>query len=168
MLHLAIELRVSLMGGYRLVATQPIAAGEVLWQDAADRQRHSSASIATWPDDEQGFFRHFSIQVDDDAFVGARQPDGVEPWQFFSHGCDPNAWWWDERTLVARRAIAAGEALTRDVATSESRPEVQVACECGSALCRGDVRGDDFLTRAELRERYGSHVMPFLRRRVGG
>ena len=73
-----------------------------------------------------------------------------------NHSCDPNLWWSDPYTLVARRDIGADEELTNDYATSTRSPEFVMACGCGSAECRGTVTGDDW-RRPDLRRRYGGH-----------
>ena len=62
-----------------------------------------------------------------------------------NHSCDSNFWMADEVTLVARTDIAADEELRVDYALHTADPdwELDGPCNCGSALCRGTVRGSD-------------------------
>lgn len=78
-----------------------------------------------------------------------------------NHSCDPNLWWTDAVTLVARRDIAPGEEVTNDYGASTASADFAMDCSCGATLCRGRVTGDDW-RRADLRERYGDHWVPAL------
>jgi len=51
------------------------------------------------------------------------------------------------------RDIAAGEELTIDYALFLGNPGFAMDCRCGTAACRGVVRGTDW-RRADVRERY--------------
>jgi hypothetical protein len=82
-----------------------------------------------------------------------------------NHSCDSNLWMRDEYTLEARRDIASGEEVTVDYALQTSIPEWEMACQCGSPLCRKVLHGDDWM-RPELQARYRGHFSPFLNRRI--
>jgi uncharacterized protein len=82
-----------------------------------------------------------------------------------NHSCDPNLWWSDAYTLVARRPIMAGEEVTSDYATSTGIADFAMDCACGSALCRRVITGEDW-RRAELQARYGDHWTPVLLDRI--
>ena len=166
--HEAIEVRAIGPRFHGVFATRAIEEGAVLWAEDADDPRYHREEIATWPADMQAFFLRWSYQIDDDWFAGPRTLDEVVDSDYMNHSCDPNAWWAGQRTIVARRAIAAGEQITFDYATSESRPDYAFPCRCGTACCRGIVRGDDYLNVPELRARYGDRVQPFLVRRTAG
>jgi uncharacterized protein len=86
---------------------------------------------------------------------------------FANHSCDPNLWWEDEITLVARQGIHPGQELTNDYGTSSGDPEFVMRCRCGSGLCRGVVTGLDWRL-PELRTRYGHHWVPALLRLIEG
>jgi len=103
-----------------------------------------------------------AIAVDDDCHLvlPPRCDNGIA-----NHSCEPNLWWVDAFTLAARRDIAAGEELTNDYATATGIDGYQMPCACASSLCRGVVRGTDWL-RSDLQERYGDHWIPLLRRRI--
>jgi uncharacterized protein len=82
-----------------------------------------------------------------------------------NHSCDPNTWWADAVTLVARRDIAMGEEVTNDYGTSTGI-DFALTCNCGTTICRGVITGEDWRLH-ELQERYGTHWVPTLLRRQG-
>lgn len=84
---------------------------------------------------------------------------------FGNHSCEPNLWWSDGLTLVARRDIAAGEEVTNDYGTSSGEADFRMPCRCGSPLCRSVVTGRDWC-RPELQVRYGRHWTPELLARI--
>lgn len=88
-----------------------------------------------------------------------------QPNHYGNHSCDPNLWWIDAYTLVARRPITVGEEVTSDYATSSGIAAFAMACSCGSPLCRGVITGEDW-RRPELRARYGDHWVPVLLDRI--
>ena len=91
-------------------------------------------------------------------------PNG-QPNHYGNHSCDPNLWWADAYTLVARRPIGAGEELTSDYATSTGVASFSMTCACGSSLCRGVITGEDW-HRPDLQARYGDHWIPVLLARI--
>jgi hypothetical protein len=82
-----------------------------------------------------------------------------------NHSCDPNLWFADELTLVARRDIAAGEELTIDYALGTVDPAWRLICHCGSPLCRKLITGDDWKL-PELQKKYAGHFSPFINERI--
>jgi hypothetical protein len=103
-----------------------------------------------------------AITVDDDLHLVL--PPG-QPSHYGNHSCDPNLWWDDAYTLVARRLIEAGEEVTNDYATSTGTATFAMTCSCGSSLCRGVVTGDDWRL-PELQARYRDHWIPALLARI--
>ena len=124
-------------------------------------------------------WEHRILDTDDDAPPGEvwPRPDGTFVWlpandstvaeAFLNHSCDPNVWMANEVTLIARRAIAAGEELTTDYALFELDPAwaSRWRCRCEATCCRGAVTGRDF-ELPELQERYRGHFHPMLLRRI--
>ncbi len=92
---------------------------------AASGRRYSSAGI--------GENQHILWSAED--------PDAGGPGAA-NHSCDSNLWMLGERTVCARRDIAAGEELTLDYALITIAPEWRMDCHCGSTLCRGVVTGN--------------------------
>jgi D-alanine-D-alanine ligase len=66
-----------------------------------------------------------------------------------NHSCDPNMEYVG-LNLYARRAIARGEELTLDYGTFCGEDMEPFPCRCGSAVCRGLIRGS-----AAAARRYG-------------
>jgi len=88
-----------------------------------------------------------------------------QPNHYGNHSCDPNLWWADAYTLVARRTIRVGEEVTSDYATSTGVAGFAMDCACRSSLCRAVITGEDW-RRPELQARYGNHWIPMLLARI--
>jgi uncharacterized protein len=107
--------------------------------------------------------RSLSIQVADDLYcVG---PEQAEPNDMVNHSCDPNCGILGSLVLVAIRPIAAGEELCYDYAMSDGSPYDEFACSCGTAMCRGQITGNDW-SRPELIERYRGWFSAYLHARI--
>lgn len=152
--HPQLVVRESSIAGMGLFATAPIAAGEVVSVLAG--RKVSTAELTE-------LLKHppvDTITLEEDLHLVL--PNDPRPViAYGNHSCDPNTWWTDAVTLVARRDFATGDELTSDYGTSTGVPEWQMTCACGSPLCRGVVTGADW-ERPELQERYGDHWIPEL------
>ena len=152
-LHPDVEVRDSPIAGRGLFATAAIPGGTVVsrlgGRLVSGRELRALLAGPAYVD---------TITVDTDLHLvlPPRRPNG-----FGNHSCDPNLWWVGPYELAARFAIAPGEELTNDYATSTADPDFAMPCTCGSPMCRGTVTGDDWL-RADLRDRYGGHWVPAL------
>lgn len=82
-----------------------------------------------------------------------------------NHSCDPNTWWVDPCTVLARRDVAPGEELTLDYATITDDPDFAMPCSCRAVSCRGRVTGRDWRLPT-LQAEYGPHWVPILRERI--
>jgi hypothetical protein len=73
----------------------------------------------------------------------------------------------DEVTIIARRAIDAGEELTLDYALTTTEPgwALDQPCQCGSPLCRGMVTGNDWRL-PDMQARYAGHFVPYINDRI--
>ena len=83
------------------------------------------------------------------SFPAIRKPkDDIDYcWQYLNHCCEPNGYMnTTERTFRALRDIAAGEEITFNYLTTESKMAAPFNCICGSANCFGFIQGRDFLT----------------------
>jgi uncharacterized protein len=159
-LHPGVVVRPSPIEGNGLFASMPIAAGEPV--------SRLGGRVVTDVDLKR-IFAMSDYYVDTVAIAEGlnlllppRQPSG-----YGNHGCDPNLWWSDAYTLIARRDIEPGEEVLNDYGTSTADPHWAMECSCGSPLCRGVVTGDDW-RRHDLRERYGDHWAPVLLARIKG
>lgn len=153
-LHPAVTVGRSPIAGEGLFARAPIAAGEAVSRiggrlvTGLELRRLLAAA--------DHYVDTITVAGDIHLVLPRDRPNGKG-----NHGCDPNLWWGEPYTLIARRHIAAGEELTHDYATSTGEEDFVMDCHCGSELCRGRVTGRDWL-RPELRERYGDHWVPGL------
>ena len=139
----------SVAGAHRLVALHTLAAGQRILtidgQETAQPSRHS-------------------VQVGPALHVAPLQGSlDVGFWRYLNHSCAPNAWL-RGRELIALRDIRAREDVTFDYDTTEWDMAEPFACHCGSATCRGLVRGFAHLSTAQ-RERLQS-VAPHLQARL--
>ncbi len=98
------------------------------------------------------------LNIDHGSILLMRADDRAD---FLNHSCDANLWLIDEVSLVARRDIEAGEELTADYALFSTDGAWSMACNCGSALCRGRICGKDW-RRPDLQQRYAGHFSPLL------
>jgi len=104
---------------------------------------------------------NLDLHIECTTTIGAEEMRARFPWRFLNHCCDPNASVVG-RTLVARRAIAAGEEITFDYTTTEAAMAEPFRCGCGAARCLGEVRGFLALAPDEQRAR-AEFVAPHLK-----
>ena len=72
----------------------------------------------------------------------------------------------NEITFSAKRNIKANEELTIDYAMVSVDPDWTIPkCNCGSKLCRGTWKGDDY-KNPKLQKRYKNHFIPFLNKKI--
>jgi hypothetical protein len=105
-----------------------------------------------------------AIQIDDNLFLASIPP--FDPADHVNHSCDPTCGLVGAVLLVTRRDVAAGDELCFDYAMSDSADYDEFDCSCGTALCRGVVRGTDW-QRPELQARYAGWFSSYLERRIG-
>lgn len=155
-----VELRASEIHGTGMFARAGIGVGEVVvvW----------GGTLASEADLRGGRARKGSVSaVAEGMYLVGLAEESAGPDDFMNHACDPTVWMADEVTLVARRAIAAGEELTADYVFWEADESwvAPWACRCGAAVCRGVVSGRDW-RRPELQARYAGHFSPFIEARI--
>lgn len=147
-------------GGYAVFATVAISKGELLAMWGGD--------ILTWEQflNKSDGQRHHSIQVWDSLFqVSYRDDEGPAAADYFNHSCTPNAGLCSPISLEAMSDIQAGEEVCFDYAMSDSTDYDEFQCACGTAHCRGWVKGSDW-QRPELQARYKDYFSPYLKRRI--
>jgi uncharacterized protein len=160
MLSPSIEVRGSETHGRGLFAAVAIPAGAFVWIKDAGEKYYSQAEIDAMTPVEQKNFYDYSYQVGPDQFYGTPEGSAGDDADYMNHSCDPNVWFEADGSMTARRDIAAGEEITYDYATSESRANFALQCRCSSPLCRETIRGTDIAKLLDLRKRYEGHVMP--------
>ncbi len=144
-------------GGHTVVATEPIAKGEliVVWSGTLV----DSTLLSTLPPS----VRRYSLQVEEQHYLVSLTD--CEAADYVNHSCAPNSGLSGQIALVAMRDIHVGEEITYDYAMSDGSNYDQFECGCGAAHCRGRVTGEDW-RRAELWERYEGYFSPYLQRRI--
>jgi uncharacterized protein len=138
----------SAVAGRGVHAVEPIAAGEVV----AVKGGHivDGSVVAGLP----GAIRDSAFPVAADCFLAALTGEAYDGVMMrVNHSCEPDVGMGGNVPLVAMREIAAGEKLTIDYALFLGDPGFAMDCRCGTAACRGVVRGTDW-RRADVRERY--------------
>jgi hypothetical protein len=156
------EVRPSPIQGQGLFAREPILAGEVVEIIGGTLMTQSKFEIFL-----ASAKRFNAVQIAEDMHLVERPEVTRARGGSLNHSCDSNLWMADEATVVARRDIGSGEELTLDYALHTGNPdwELDAPCNCGSALCRGSVRGSDWRL-AEVQERYRGHFSPFINERI--
>lgn len=150
----AVEVRSSGIEGKGLFALRPIPVGEPVMILGGPLITDAELAQLTPP------YSSLCVGENENILI-----DPAHPVRYGNHGCDPNLWHRDATTIVARRAIAAGEELTIDYATHTLTPLWSMRCACGSPLCRGTITGSDWQL-PQLQTAYGEHWTPPLLRAI--
>ncbi len=145
---------------FGLYALTDLSPGAVIYEHEESAHVLVTRSVVenTWDDRRKRWFGRFAYPLTDEIYV--MWSDDPEEWKPINHSCDPNAWL-DGLDLVARRHIAAGEEITIDYATFCNEVMEPFKCSCGSAQCRGIIRGTDYLE--PFVDRYGDHVSDYVK-----
>ncbi len=143
--------------GYTLYALEPIAKDEliVVWGGVI----LTTAQLYQVPE----FARDRAIQVEEDLHLCSGMVEDLA--DCANHSCNPNAGLRGQITLIAMRAIQAGEEVCFDYGMSEGNPDFTMKCACGQPTCRGAVTGNDW-KMPDLQARYVGYFMPYLQRRI--
>jgi hypothetical protein len=151
---------VSAIEGQGVHAVEVIAGGEVV----AVKGGHilNGPAVAGLPD----AIRDSAFPIAADRFLAALTRDEYDGVMMrVNHSCEPNVGMGGNVLLVSMREIAAGEELTIDYALFLGDPGFAMECRCGTAACRGVVRGTDWM-RTDLRERYRGWFSWWLQRKI--
>ncbi len=104
------------------------------------------------------------IQVDNNLFFAATNENEREQADFINHSCNPNSGIKNSLQIVAMRDIESDEEITIDYAMSESS-DFEIKCHCGSADCRGSIKGTDWMN-SELQKKYNGYFSDYLQKRI--
>lgn len=162
-LHPAVEVRSSPIEGLGLFATGPIDVGEVVSRLGGRVVSHAALGRmleGRTVDPALPYVDSVTFSEGHDLLLAPGSAN-----RFGNHSCDPNTWWTDGVTLVARRSMRPGEEVTNDYGTSSGHASWSMVCRCGSSICREIIAGNDW-RRVELRDRYGDHWVPPLLRLI--
>ena len=144
-------------GGKAVYARDVIESGELIavWTGRIV----STDELEELPDE----IRRHTVQVEERLYLASHGTD--EAPDFINHSCEPNAGLDGQIAIVALHRIQPGEEVTIDYAMCDGSPYDEFECECGSALCRGRVTGEDW-RNPTLWESYAGHFSPYLERRI--
>ncbi|MFH1354172.1 MAG: SET domain-containing protein-lysine N-methyltransferase [bacterium] len=107
---------------------------------------------------EQGNDR--MIRVSDDMYFSDTTPDELEDVDLVNHSCEPNCGMQGNYKIVAMRDIKSGEEITIDYAMLENA-DYELACLCGSEVCRGTVTGYDWKQK-KLQGKYRGYFTEYI------
>ena len=77
---------------------------------------------------------------------------GDSIFQYLNHSCSPNAAIIGTKTLVARTRIPERTEITIDYSMTDVDPLWVMPCQCGSPVCRGEVRAIQTLDESVIRD----------------
>jgi hypothetical protein len=118
-------------GSFRLIAAVALGAGIQIFRiEGVETSSPTFASVQVGPD----------LHIDMDPMLDLTSQMDLYPWRFMNHSCDPNCII-DNRAVIARRTIEAGEELTFDYNSNEYDMAEPFDCVCGTAKCVGWVSG---------------------------
>ncbi|HUB43217.1 MAG TPA: SET domain-containing protein-lysine N-methyltransferase [Streptosporangiaceae bacterium] len=149
----------SAIEGRGLVATEPIAAGELV----AIKGGHivTTAALQSLP----GRLQNSEVQIADGFHLVALEEAEYEPVMLFiNHSCEPNVGFAGNVVLVAMRDVSPGEELTTDYALFDDY-DGSMECQCRTPSCRHTIHGRDW-QRADLQSKYGNYFSAYLLSRM--
>lgn len=158
MLHPLIQLKESPISGKGLFAVSFIREGEIIWRQDPHERHYGLEEIQKWSLEKQKLFFSCSYQVGDNLFYGM-DGSGPDEADFMNHSCDPNTWFIDDKTMVARRDILPNEEITYDYVTSEIRADFGFRCQCKSNICRKFINNQNLVKFPFLVILYKGHFM---------
>ncbi len=146
--------------GKGMYAIEKIKMGEIvtIWGGKVFTNEEKAAGLVK---------KYSSSRIDEDHWLGASLDDPDADDMYLNHSCEPNIWLTDEVTFAARRDIELGEQITADYSTwsIDDGWVMDEPCSCGSALCRHQITGKDWML-PELQERYIGHFVPYISDRI--
>jgi len=136
----AYALRGNSISGFGIYALRPIKKNECLYQgeEKATRVVTKKHVEAHWSQEEQMRFRQYAYPLGGDAYAFWDAEPGE--WAPQNHSCDANTRM-AGLNMIATREIATGEELTLDYGLFLDKEMEPFQCQCGSAQCRGIIKG---------------------------
>jgi hypothetical protein len=157
-----VDIRPSSIQGGGMFASAPFAPGETV--AIVGGTPMTGAEFAAYL---AGVERWNAHQIGEDLHLVdlIQTPDAVDG--SINHSCDSSLWMGDEVTIIARRAIAAGEELTLDYALTTTQPDwaLDQTCQCGSPVCRERITGNDWRL-PDVQACYAGHFTPYINERI--
>jgi len=146
--------------GYGLYANKDFEVNDVVQANEEGKvfivsQKHGGKN---WSQQQMEMFKANAYPLTDQIWVTwSRFPS---EWFPINHSCDSNTWL-DNLNLVARRPIRKGEHVTIDFCLFSNEQMTTFTCHCGTARCRGQIKGTDHL-EPFVKEMYGDHMTDYV------
>ncbi len=137
----AYALKGNSIAGFGIYALRNIKKNECLYQgeERATRVVTKTYVEAHWNHEEQMRFRQYAYPLGGDAYAFWDAEPGE--WAPQNHSCEANTKM-EGLNMIATRDIATGEELTLDYAHFLDKEMEPFQCQCGSAQCRGIIKGN--------------------------
>lgn len=162
----AYEIKGNSIAGFGIYASRDILKGEIVFKGEEKSQRIITKRFMenNWNEKEKENFRRYAYPISKEVFI-LWDEDPAE-WAPQNHSCDPNTDF-DGLNIVAIKNIQKGEELTLDYAMFLDETMEPFTCSCGSANCRGLIKGikDMSVTKREQTKkssrRRSSPIVPY-------
>lgn len=106
--------------------------------------------------------QHYPHQIDQNLMFGPTDMEQVALPEMLNHSCTPNVGYLDPISVIAMRAIDAGEEICIDYGFSETFQGFSMPCRCGARDCRKVIKNTDWLL-PQVQAQYFSFLQPYLR-----
>ena len=128
------------IAGFGIYAARDIKEGEIIFQgeEKAHRIVTKRHVAANWNEEQKLNFRRYAYALSEEVFV--LWDENPSEWAPQNHSCDANTGL-DGLNVVALTDIAVSEELTLDYSQFLDENMEPFECRCGSASCRGTIRG---------------------------
>lgn len=158
-LHPNLELRDKGEETKGVFATGPINKGEIVCIFVGDI--FTRAELEKLPMDLQCRTLQLAPDIYQLASKDPKNKEAFDAAEFFNHSCEPSLFLTGNNVLIAAKDIKAGEELTYDYGTSDTKgnPDTLAGwkCNCGAEDCRGENSPEAYRAIiAKLREKYGA------------
>ncbi len=134
------SMRGNSIAGFGIYATTEIKAGSIIFQGEGKAQRIITKRYVDkyWNEEEKMHFRRYAYPVSEELFI--LWDEDPSEWAPQNHSCEPNTFF-DGLNVIARKQIKKDEELTLDYALFLDENMEPFQCQCGSAGCRGLIKG---------------------------
>ena len=128
------------IAGFGIYANKNIKEGEIIFLGEGRSQRLITRRFVekTWNENDKEIFRRYAYPVSKEIFL--LWDDNPAEWGPQNHCCDANTGYVG-LNVVALKDISKGEELTLDYTTFLDENMEPFNCSCGSANCRGLIKG---------------------------
>ncbi len=126
--------------GFGIYATRNIEKEEVVFAGEGKAQRIATRNFVhkNWNEADKKFFDAYAYPIGNEAFI--LWDENPAEWAPQNHSCNANTVF-NGLIVITLRSITIGEELTLDYAEFLHKEAAEFTCKCGSANCRGIIKG---------------------------